>query len=91
MSALTVGTATATPTPGATSKPGPRYTAEQLLDLWAPSPMPEYLAPFSLVASPTCLQPVTLLPIEARRQYTRSFKTRPKKGQLAASAGECVA
>lgn len=60
----------------------PRYTADELLDLWQPSPMPEYLAPFAIVASQSCLQPVTLLPIEARRQYTRSFKARPKKGGL---------
>ncbi len=93
MSALTVGTAAHTAAhtaPGPAPGSGPRYSAEQLLDLWTPSPMPDYLAPFALVASSACLQPVTLLPIEARRQYTRSFKARPKKSQLASSAGACV-
>jgi hypothetical protein len=38
-----------------------------------------------LPASQACLQPVTLLPIEHRRQFTRSFKARPKKGGLNSS------
>ncbi len=54
--------------------------------MFQPSQMPKFLEPFSIVSSIQCLQPVTLLPIEERRQYTRSFKGRPKK--LGSSSGK---
>jgi hypothetical protein len=50
--------------------------------------MPKYLEPFGIVSSVQCLQPVTLLPIDERRQFTRSYKGRPKKNSLSGSAGE---
>jgi hypothetical protein len=53
-----------------------------------PSSMPKYLEPFGIVSSVQCLQPVTLLPIDERRQFTRSYKGRPKKNSLSGSAGE---
>ena len=53
-----------------------------------PSSMPKYLEPFGIVSSVQCLQPVTLLPIDERRQFTRSYKGRPKKNSLTGSAGE---
>ena len=69
-------------------KPTHKYSPEELLNLWAPSEMPKSLKPFGIVASIKCLQPVSLLPIEERRQYQRSYKGRPKRGGLSESAGE---
>jgi hypothetical protein len=79
-SKMSLSNTTAIASPSASSKHV--YSVDALLNLWQPSPMPDYLVPFSIVSSTQCLQPVTLLPIEARRQYLKSFKARPKKNAL---------